>query len=507
MKFHSTTTLLLLFLTGLLQACTSSETRPLTIHERREALVNQYCSSCHLPVGPELLDQETWKNRVLPAMGKLFGLQVWNGNHYYQDDKSAISFSDWSEILAYYDSLAPVEIKSESPVLKNDQEWNIFSILKPKENPHFVATSTLVAIDSIHQQIYTSSSEVEVLTTWDQNLIQKDLLRLPAPAVHVQFTKENQKILTTIGEMKAVDTPKGQVHILNQAQQLPPPIADQLVRPIHTQSADLNRDGLMDYVVCSFGHHTGGLYWLKQKNDNSFEKIPIREIAGATQTVIGDFDEDGWPDIMALFAHGNEGIWLFSNNQNGGFIEKNILQFPPVYGSSSFQLTDINRDGWLDIIYTAGDNSDYSRILKPYHGLYIFLHVEGKEMKASHFEQSFFYPINGSTKAMVADFDLDGQSDIAVISFFADLKNNPSETFMLFKQHKSHGTEKIAFTPHYLPIQQHGRWICMDVQDLDQDGDPDIILGNYAKGFMNEDGLVPNWNKYLPFIVLKNNTR
>ena len=115
----------LILLTCQLLSCNSSETKKLSVHERRVALVNQHCSSCHLPAGPELLDKETWKNRVLPAMGKLLGLQVWNGNHYYQNDKSAISFSDWSEILAYYDSLAPVELKSVSPVLNKDQTWHL----------------------------------------------------------------------------------------------------------------------------------------------------------------------------------------------------------------------------------------------------------------------------------------------------------------------------------------------------------------------------------------------
>jgi hypothetical protein len=46
----------------------------------------------------------------------------------------------------------------------------------------------------------------------------------------------------------------------------------------------------------------------------------------------------------------------------------------------------------------------------------------------------------------------------------------------------------------------------MDVGDWDQDGDSDIILGNFSKGFVNQSNLKPQWNMHIPFIVLKNKT-
>jgi mono/diheme cytochrome c family protein len=42
-----------------------------------QKLALKYCSTCHLPVDPTLLDKETWKNQVLPAMAKKLGLEVW----------------------------------------------------------------------------------------------------------------------------------------------------------------------------------------------------------------------------------------------------------------------------------------------------------------------------------------------------------------------------------------------------------------------------------------------
>jgi hypothetical protein len=47
----------------------------------------------------------------------------------------------------------------------------------------------------------------------------------------------------------------------------------------------------------------------------------------------------------------------------------------------------------------------------------------------------------------------------------------------------------------------------MDVNDWDGDGDPDIVLGNYSRGFLNQEEVKPDWNVYLPFIVLQNNSK
>ena len=48
-----------------------------------------------------------------------------------------------------------------------------------------------------------------------------------------------------------------------------------------------------------------------------------------------------------------------------------------MYGSSYLELADMNNDGHLDILYTNGDNADYSYVLKKYHGLRIFIN-DGK---------------------------------------------------------------------------------------------------------------------------------
>ncbi len=467
-------------------------------------LAEQHCSSCHLTPSPDMLDKATWVKHVLPAMAANLGLEVYPGELYYAGHKAAISFDNWQKLLAYYQTLAPERLEpAEKPVpVVND--WAIFSLEKPRTDISQTAMTTMVAMDTIGHQLYSSDALRSDLTRWDKALKPTRYKQLNSAAVNVQFFRDKtgteRGLFTCLGTMRAADIAKGEVFTIGLSGKSgtdSAAIATDLPRPLQSIPADFNKDGLTDWVVCGFGHLSGGLYWLKQGANHKFTKLPIREVAGASQATVGDFNADGWPDLVVLFAHADEGVWLFLNDKQGGFTERNLLRFSSVYGSTSFQLVDFNKDGLLDILYTCGDNSDYSKVLKPYHGLYIYLNQGGFRYK-----QAYFYPINGCTKAVATDFDQDGDVDIATIAFFADFQHNPQESCLYFEQEKS-----LQFRPHALPVSTYGRWICMDVNDVDQDGDADLILGNFSKTFIIQQGLKPTWNTHLPLIVLKNKTR
>ena len=468
-----------------------------------EKLVKKYCTNCHLAPSPLLLDKKTWTDGVLPAMAPQLGIEVLEGNIYLHTKQSVISSQDWTKLISYYKELAPDTLIQKSPLRPAEKSWFTFDLKKPLPDSKEIAATIMTAIYSDNQLIYTSSTNNPSLDQWDKKFQKSSLLTLKSAAVDIAFGKE-RKVITSMGGMRAMDYTIGEIMLLSESGRkvTSGQLSLNYIRPIQTRPADLNKDGLTDYIVCSFGHTKGGLFWEKQLPDKTFQKLAIREVPGATQTETGDFNGDGWPDVVALFAHGDEGIWLFLNDKKGGFVTRNIVRFPPVFGSSSFQLADMNKDGKVDIIYTAGDNSDYSRILKPYHGLYVFLNRGN-----FRFTKPDFYPVNGCTKAMAADFDLDGDMDIAMISFFTDLKNNPEQKFMIFKNTFNSDQKRLFLNPVYIPIEKNGRWISMDVNDYDGDGDKDIVLGNFSKGFLNQQDFKADWDTHTPFIVLENHIK
>jgi hypothetical protein len=82
------------------------------------------------------------------------------------------------------------------------------------------------------------------------------------------------------------------------------------------------------------------------------------------------------------------------------------------------------------------------------------------------------------------------------------MKNKPQEEFVYFEQDKG-----VTFKPHAVPVSKYGRWMTMDVGDVNNDGKPDIVLGNLGKGFFFQHELKAFWNERLPFIVLENHTK
>lgn len=488
----------------------SSGSLPSLLTERvpeGQQLVRQHCSTCHKPVSASALDKETWLTGVLPAMAPKVGIGKYGGEYYpIASDSTGVSISvaDWMKIVEYFRTEAPDTISAPEPPASLRTDLPLFSVRTPRLKSRRRAATAMVVVDSSTHHLYSSDVVAENIYRWDSNLehgaiVQSGLLGVDArfleDSTGDRSTGDRLGVFTSIGtRMAPINIADGEVREVHLGTDLSRVIASDLPRPVRSLPGDFNKDGLRDWIVCGFGYTRGGLYLFQQQPDRTFEKKVIRGVPGAVDARVGDFNRDGWPDVMVLFAHGNEGIWLFINNRSGGFDSENLLRFPPLYGSTHFQLVDFNGDGALDILYTSGDNADYSAILKPYHGIYIFINQGDFQ-----YEQSYFYHLNGATEAIAADFDDDGDLDIAAIAFFADLEDESAPNFVYLEQE---GT--LEFIPHAPPLQHYGQWLSMDAGDYDGDGDQDLVLGNYARDYLNRKSTEES---SLPFIVLENESR
>jgi hypothetical protein len=290
------------------------------------------------------------------------------------------------------------------------------------------------------------------------------------------FPSQGNPILSLIGDVIPNETASGEIVTLTNSKSVSS-VLDSLKRPVYTHSVDLDNDSRNDLIVCAAGNYTGALLVFHAQADGTYEQHVLSPLPGARKVVVQDVDENGLADILALMTNGDERIVLYSNYGNFTFKQTTLLRFPPVYGSSDFEMKDLDLDGHLDILYCNGDNADFSPILKPYHGIRLFRN-DGK----NNFKESWFYSLHGASQVHANDFDQDGDQDFAVIAYFPDYKREPERGFVYFENKEG------KFQAQITPLAIEGRWITMETADVDQDGDRDIVLGAAS---LNSDGVIP----------------
>lgn len=470
-------------------------------------LAQTHCGSCHRFPEPSLLDKATWKESVLPVMGLHLGLLDAQGEKSQQNlqtlllegnypTQPQLTRTDWEKIKTYYEDTAPQQLDSIS--LTSLPLTALFSERAVPLHRSSPPAITCVKVDTLTHRIYAADAGAQTLYVLSTDGQPPQTVPRQPTISSLTWTGPERKLLAThLGfSLAPRESSEGYLSWINptvdaaHTKSLP----DQLLRPTQTLSADLVGDTTEELLTCNFGYRTGRLsYWKLMADSSSYTEVVLREEAGALQAQVQDTNEDGRNDIIVLFAQGDERIVRYENQGGDRFREQVLLRFPPSYGSTSFELHDFNDDGRPDILYTCGDNADYSPVLKPYHGVYVFLNQEG-----GTFEQAYFFPMHGAYRAMAQDYDQDGDLDIASIAFFADYSHAPERSFVYLENQGD-----LSFTPTTRPIHTLGRWMTMDTGDVDGDGDTDIIVGSYTLAAPFGEALA-SWQKQSGVLWLEN---
>lgn len=487
-------------------------------------LARTYCQSCHLLPDPKHLDRRTWKQVVLPRMGHRMG--IYEGGERPDSliepgaagrivkekgvfpGTAQLSREKWEKIEEYYLQEAPETLPPPPDHPEITVGLDEFRLRLPsfRRKP---PVTTLVNIRDT--ALYVGSAKVgdaatvSVLDNRFSTLFEETQTLSVGSAPAAMRIVDSELYLTLMGQLNPTDAPSGRVvrTSLDESgdERSVVTLIDSLQRPVHTAYGDLTGDGREDMVVSEFGFRTGSLSWYEQGSDGQFERHILQDAPGATESVLRDFTGNGRLDVMALMAQGDEGIYLYRNQGQGEFSEEQVVRLPPSYGSSSFELVDFNGDGAPDILHTAGDNADFQPVMRPYHGVRIFLN-DGE----NHFEEKYFYPLNGAYGAVARDFDKDGDLDIAATSFFPDYQQSPEESFVYLENKGDFEFEASTFRQNTL-----GRWIVLDSGDIEGDGDQDLLLGSFSALRLGSS-YVPErlhqlWSrKGLSVVILENTT-
>ena len=503
----------LVCLVFVLAGCSTEPTGQKATDVDSDSLAQIHCASCHAYAAPDLLDRDTWLSSTLPVMGARLGIYDKESRSELiapmlaqkQDpagifpEQPLLKDAEWQAIVDFYASAAPASLSQpdKDPVAVGLKQFSVQSPRLSFSPPLTTMVGVLEEFQAFFVANLADPSSLILLTHNGELLYQFEFPEAPVATI-VDGTR---LYVLTIGKSPSPSVEhNGAVYVIDDPSIGPVKLIGDLQRPVDIDLVDINTDGRKDLLICEYGHYTGALSWFEQTPDGEYIRHELHSGPGAIQAAFYDFDQDGLEDIGVLMAQGDERFDIYYQKPGNQFVAKKAIEFPPVNGSTSFSLADFDSDGRMDILYSNGDNADSSPIPKPYHGIHIYTGDA-----TGSFAPKFFYPLHGAFKAEAADFDEDGDLDIAAIAYFPDYESRPEESFALLTNQGD-----FKFTASTFEDSYRGRWIAMDIGDIDGDEDQDILLGSNI-GFGptgDQSNLFERWEREnISYIILENEVR
>ncbi len=200
--------------------------------------------------------------------------------------------------------------------------------------------------------------------------------------------------------------------------------------------ADYDNDGYLDVFVANSHGENNNLY--RNIGHGDFEEVVTGDIVNDGMNSVGaswgDYNNDGWIDLFVTNSSKNQTNMLYENNGNGTFTTITQGAIVTDLGSSHGSAwSDINNDGWLDLIVT-NDNSEAN-----------FIYVNNQDNSFTSITNNITLSGGESFGVATADYDNDGDYDI----FIANHKVMSSGTYtknFLFQNSKGSCSNSMCFT-------------------------------------------------------------
>lgn len=238
---------------------------------------------------------------------------------------------------------------------------------------------------------------------------------------------------------------------------------------------DFNNDGYPDIVLSSWGLDEK-MSFFKNNGDGTFSDVSVSsnlaQFTGGLHILQTDYNNDGLKDIFVLRGawkkeYGNEPNSLLRNNGDGTFtdvtIQSGLLSFHPTQTAT---WADFNNDGWLDVFIGNESSSDAAR--HPCE-----LYINNKNGSFTNLADQCNAAIVSFVKGVTSgDYNNDGWMDIFISTLNGKkilLRNEGKAGKLLFKD----VSEEAGLTKNQ--NQTFPTWFW----DYDNDGWLDILVCEY----------------------------
>ncbi len=264
----------------------------------------------------------------------------------------------------------------------------------------------------------------------------------------------------------------------------------------HIDDVDIDGDGINDIVSVTFGdgifadaQSELAVYWKTADFDKvvakgpaeipggalpgALEELILSNQAGLIGVAVGDMNNDGRPDIVALVAQAREDVLVYINNGDRTFTRHLIDAETAAFGGNVIEVADFDGDGNQDIVLLNGDNVSGNSVdntvpaPRPYNAVYIF--QNHGNMK---FTRKNIYPFHGATRVAINDFDNDGDIDIVGVALYVQWNEDLPQGFV-YLENKGN----FKFEAQTLPKEFFAPYIHVEAADVNGDNKTDIVLG------------------------------